>query len=79
MNLNKGLEFEDKLASGFLGLLFEDKWTSRTFAEAVAKILSSILVGLISSYLCHFYSKYNHNITKFEMQKTIADLPNLAQ
>ena len=36
MNLNKGLEFEDKLASGLLGLLFEDKWTSRASAEAVA-------------------------------------------
>ena len=36
MNLNKGLAFEDKLALGLLELLFEDKWTSRASAEAVA-------------------------------------------
>ena len=79
MNLNKGLEFEYKLASGLLVMLFKDKWSSRTSAEAVALILSSILVGLISSYLCHFYSIHNYNIPKFEMKKILADLPNLAQ
>ena len=35
-SMNEGLEFEDKLASGLLGLHFEDKWTSRASAEAVA-------------------------------------------
>ena len=69
MSLNKGLEFEDKLASGLLGFLFEISGLERTSAKAVALILSSILVGLISSYLCHFYAKHNYNITEFEVQK----------